>query len=239
MKADSEVIVTTGLADELAYRLQRKILAGEYPPGTHLPQDEICKSFGVSRTPVREALRKLQAQHLVVVVPNRGAKVRVLTQKELVEIYTVRAELEGFSCELAVQNLTEEVLATLRSCQTILDEAVSQFESGRVDGEQESAFSSKLNKANDEFHSAIHRAARNQHLQRMIEEMHQFFPKDYVWQGVRMAHGLRELNIGEHCRIIDALVARDATGARAAMKSHVLHSGTTLLDYLQKQQFWK
>ena len=71
-----EEIVPTSLADEIAFRLQAAILDGVFPPGTHLYQEEICARFGVSRTPVREALRKLQAQHLVVVVPNKGAKVR-------------------------------------------------------------------------------------------------------------------------------------------------------------------
>jgi DNA-binding FadR family transcriptional regulator len=69
-------VVATGLADEIAFRLQAAILDGEFPPGTHLQQDELCARFGVSRTPVREALRKLQAQHLVDLVPNKGATVR-------------------------------------------------------------------------------------------------------------------------------------------------------------------
>jgi DNA-binding GntR family transcriptional regulator len=97
----SEPIVTTSLADEIAFRLETAILDGLYPPGSRVPQEELCERFAVSRTPVREALRKLQAKNLVVVVPNKGATVRLLSRKELLDIYDVRAELEGFSCELA------------------------------------------------------------------------------------------------------------------------------------------
>jgi hypothetical protein len=90
-----ERIVTTSLADEIAFRVQSAILDGLYPPGSRLPQDELCEKFGVSRTPVREALRKLQAKHLVTVVPNKGATVRLLSRKELIDIYDLRSELEG------------------------------------------------------------------------------------------------------------------------------------------------
>ena len=110
----SEPIVITSLADEIAFRLETAILDGRYPPGSRLPQEELCERFAVSRTPVREALRKLQAKNLVVVVPNKGATVRRLSRKELLDIYAVRAELEGFSCELAAARITD-------SCVTELD----------------------------------------------------------------------------------------------------------------------
>ena len=65
--------VATSLADEIAFRVESAIVEGLYPPGSRLPQDELCDRFGVSRTPVREALRKLQARNVVVVIPNKGA----------------------------------------------------------------------------------------------------------------------------------------------------------------------
>ena len=79
----TESITLTSLVDEIAFRLETAILEGEFRPGTHLLQDELCARFGVSRTPVREALRKLQAQHLVIVVPNKGATVRFPSEAEL------------------------------------------------------------------------------------------------------------------------------------------------------------
>ena len=76
-------IETTSLADEIAFRLQQAIIARELPPGTKPRQESLCERFGVSRTPIREALRKLQALRLVIMVPNRGATVRLPTRTEI------------------------------------------------------------------------------------------------------------------------------------------------------------
>src|SRR3954469_1235005 len=128
MPQTRETIVATGLADEIAFRVQAAILDGEYPPGTHLQQDELCARFGVSRTPVREALRKLQAQHLVDLVPNKGATVRTPSRSELTEVYALRAELEGFAAELAAANMTGRELAALDEAQAAMDRACAVIE---------------------------------------------------------------------------------------------------------------
>ena len=129
----TEQISITSLADEIAFRLQAAILAGEHPPGTHLFQDEICERFGVSRTPVREALRKLQAKHLVVLVPNKGATVRVPGRAELIDVYNVRAELEGYACELACVNVSDKLLSALDGAQQRVMEAVELYERDGAD----------------------------------------------------------------------------------------------------------
>lgn len=240
LESTAEPIITTSLADEIAFRLRRKILEGEYPPGTHLVQDELCESFGVSRTPIREALRKLQAQHLVVVIPNRGAKVRGLSRKELSEVYTVRAELEGLSCELAVPNLTPEHLERLKASQSVLEVAVRQFQRGQVKASEESSFNARLNRANEEFHGEIHRAADNHHLTRMIGDLQSFFPKDYIWQANRaQRREFLDLNVKEHQEILQALLARRAKEARRAMIAHVRHAGSRLIRFLDAQGMWK
>jgi DNA-binding GntR family transcriptional regulator len=133
MSIASEPIVTTGLADELAFRLETAILDGLYPPGSRLPQEELCERFAVSRTPVREALRKLQAKNLVVVVPNKGATVRLLGRKELLDIYDVRAELEGFSCELAAARITDRCITELDAAQGELEAAVRLLDPAAAD----------------------------------------------------------------------------------------------------------
>lgn len=231
---ESETILTSSLADEIAFRLQRKILEGEYPPGKHLVQDELCQLFGVSRTPVREALRKLQAQHLVVVVPNRGAKVRGLSRKELTEVFTVRAELEGFACELAAPKLTPGRLRELARVQGSLEEVVREFERNQIGPKEEPAFNARLNRANDDFHSLIHETAQNAHLSRLIDNLHSFFPRDYIWQAGRSARQeFLELNIGDHKLILRALRERNGKQARKAMREHVRHAGVLLLGFLE------
>src|SRR5690606_24679090 len=94
----------TSYADQIARILEGEILAGRYARGEHLQQDEVCRRFGVSRTPAREALRKLQALGLVQLVPNKGALIQMPTLEELRQTYEVRAELEGFAASLAARH---------------------------------------------------------------------------------------------------------------------------------------
>ena len=89
-------------ADELALELEQAIVRGELAPGQVLRQEELSERYGVSRTPVREALRRLAALGLVSFEPNRGVRVRTLSRDELREAFLVRAELESLATELAV-----------------------------------------------------------------------------------------------------------------------------------------
>jgi len=111
---------TTSLADEIAFRLQASIVARRLQPGERLRQEELCKRFNVSRTPVREALRKLQALRLVVMVPNRGAIVRLPTRTEVVEVYDLRAELEGYAAKCACARATTEMDRALAAAMGVL-----------------------------------------------------------------------------------------------------------------------
>ena len=236
MHTPREHIVLTSLADEIAFRLQRKILKGDYQPGARLVQDELCRTFGVSRTPIREALRKLQAQHLVEVIPNRGAKVRLFDRNQLVEVYTIRAELEGFGCEVAAPRLTPKTRARLKEIQGKLADTVSRFTRQEVGPDDEARLNSLVSETNAEFHQTIHRAAGNAHLARIVGDLLQFFPEDYIWQAARSSlREFLELNVEEHERVVDRLVAGDASGARREMKRHVLHAGSRLVSYLENK----
>lgn len=234
-----EEIVPTSLADEIAFRLQAAILDGVFPPGTHLYQDEICARFGVSRTPVREALRKLQAQHLVVVVPNKGAKVRIPGRQELIDVYAVRADLEGFACELAALVVGPETLGILDHAQAALDAAVERLEREPIERDDVAAFHARFAHANEEFHGAIHRAAGNQRLQKLILELQHYFPKDYVWRAQASSDEMRRLNIDQHVAIREALASRRPRGARKAMEEHIRLAGVLLVAYLDERDFWK
>src|SRR4051794_21810018 len=100
-------------ADELALELEQAIVRGELAPGQVLRQEELSERYGVSRTPVREALRRLAALGLVSFEPNRGVRVRTLSRDELREAFLVRAELESLATELAVPRLGAEGLLAL------------------------------------------------------------------------------------------------------------------------------
>jgi DNA-binding GntR family transcriptional regulator len=100
-------------ADEIALILEEAIVSGELEPGQVLRQEELSERFDVSRTPVREALRRLAALGLVSFVPNRGVRVRTITAQELREAFLVRAELESLATEIAALKFTETELAEL------------------------------------------------------------------------------------------------------------------------------
>lgn len=238
MAATTERVLVTGLADEIAFRIQAAILEGVYPPGTHLQQDELCVRFGVSRTPVREALRKLQATNLVDLVPNRGATVRIPTRKELVDVYAVRAELEGYACQLAAPHVDPAFLAELDRVQADMELATAELEHGGLRPEGEAAFNARVTLANVRFHGAIHRLADNARLGRTIEELQTYFPKDYVWRALADSPEGHVLSVDEHEEIRNALAEHDGAGARLAMTAHIEHAGRLLIAYLDRHSFW-
>ena len=100
-------------ADDLALALEEAIVSGEIAPGTVLRQEQLSEQYQVSRTPVREALRRLAALGLVSFVPNRGVRVRTLSREELREAFLVRAELESLATELATPRITADGVAAL------------------------------------------------------------------------------------------------------------------------------
>ena len=238
MAATTERVLVTSLADEIAFRIQAGILDGQFPPGTHLQQDELCARFGVSRTPVREALRKLQATNLVDLVPNRGATVRIPTRKELVDVYAVRAELEGYACQLAAPHVDPAFLEELDRVQADMTLATTELEHGGLQPGGEAAFNARVTLANIRFHGAIHRLADNAHLGRTIDELQSYFPKDYVWRALRDSPEGHVLSVDEHEQIRDALAEHDGDGARLAMATHIHHAGRLLIAYLDLHSFW-
>ena len=230
-------MVATSLADEIAFRLQAAIIDGEFPPGTHLQQDELCVRFGVSRTPVREALRKLQAQHLVELIPNKGAMtVRPPTRTELAEVYELRAELEGYAAERAATRIDEDQLGALDAAQAVLTRLVAR---GPLTREEESSFDRAITTANEAFHGVIHEAAGNTRLLSSLTELQRFFPKDHVWRAVRSSAEARSIAVDEHLAVRAALAAGDAPAARRAMSSHIEHAGSVLFAHLDTHGFWR
>src|SRR5436305_2157022 len=103
----------TTKADDIALVIEEAIVSGELAPGTVLRQEQLSEQFNVSRTPIREALRRLAALGLVSFVPNRGVRVRTLSRDELHEAFLVRAELEGLATEVDETKATPDDLAEL------------------------------------------------------------------------------------------------------------------------------
>ena len=227
-------VTILGLSDEIAYRLRTDILEGRLPLGAPLRHEQLAARFGVSRTPIREALHKLQATGLVELSPNRGAVVRTPARTELIEVYELRADLEGLACELACNRASDAELGQLEDAQARLTTAIASAQ--RPD---EARFDSAVADANGAFHGAIHRAAGNGRLHATIRDLEHFFPRDSVWRAIADdPETLHAMNIDQHERIAAALRARRPAQARRAMRDHVSGAGRILLAYLDSQRFW-
>jgi DNA-binding GntR family transcriptional regulator len=214
------------LVDKLASRLHARVLSGDLPAGTRLRQEALAEEFGVSRTPVREALRKLQAAGLVELQPNRGAVVRGHSSREIRNAYEVRAALEALAAGLAAERATREQLARLDQAQSeflaALQRTLARRRGGREVGQRDVRL---WERANDDFHQTIHEASGNEVLAGTLARLNRSFPRDLSSLVVGESSAMLEANVGEHDAILEALSHQDATAAYELMQRHIVRAG--------------
>ncbi len=217
------------LVDEIAAKIRERIMSGDIPIGAQLRQAELASDFGVSRTPVREALRQLQTGGLIDVVPNRGAVVRVPAPWEVRQAYEVRAELESLAAARAVSRISRADIERLRAAnQAMYDRSTAESDAGT-----DRAMGSR--RENDIFHTTITEAADNARLARVIDEINETFPRNVSAQLLVGDDRHRTENHNEHLRIIEALEAGDEDAARQAMREHVLNAGEHLAQWYERR----
>lgn len=201
---------------EYAYaHLRRSILENELTAGTVLDQEPLARELGVSTTPVREALRRLEAEHLVVSRAHRETVVAPVTQAFIEEIYQIRLAMDPLAAELATQLASDEQLAFIASFRP--------GPPGRATALERFHFSRHL-------HRAIYSACGNGRLVDILEQLwdvsdRQRFATLKSQRAMAASHT-------EHVRIIDAVLARDSALARNLMHEHVLNSGSAMSDKL-------
>ena len=213
------------LVDQLASDLQRRVLSGEIPAGARLRQSALAAEFGVSRTPIREALRKLQAGGLVELQPHRGALVRGLSSREIRDAYEVRAELEALAAELAATRIRHDQLDRLRDAQRQFGEALARTLAARESGDDGARLAGVWGPANDQFHQLIQEAAGNVVLAATLAHLHRSFPRDLTKIVLSENTPLLRENVREHEEIVEALENGDSAAARERMRRHVRRAG--------------
>ena len=147
------------LRDVVFENLREAIVEGRLKPGQRLMEVQLAEQLGVSRTPVREAIRKLELEGLVVMLPRKGAYVANMSLKDLIDVLEIRASLEGLAASLAAERTTDEDIKKLESI-------VEEFK----DGINESNVEALLRK-DVEFHECIFKAANNKKLEKMINTL--------------------------------------------------------------------
>lgn len=178
--------------------------AGTYRPGDRLVESELAERFGVSRTPVREALQRLETQSLLT-RDGRSLIVASLDHNQLAELYIVRAELEGLAARLAAKHATEEEVRVLRqmvaSDQALLSDPVA------------------LNRTNRRFHKQIHLASHNRYLVQQLDLVHRSMA--LLATTSLAVEGRGEEALAEHHALVEAIAAGDGDAAYEALKRHI------------------
>lgn len=185
-------------------RLLDDIRSGALAPGARLRETDLAERLGISRTPVREAIRQLETDGLVVHLPRQGATIRSLDHAEVVELYEMRAVLEGTAARLAARAASDIELAELAALNADLALAPAGAPAREV---------------NRQFHRTLLDAARNRFLLKAVSALQKTLlilgPTTLADPGRAVA------SVTEHAAVLDRLAARDAAGAEAAMRAHV------------------
>ncbi len=198
------------LSDEVYERLRIAILEGRLPSGTRLVETKLSEQFGISRTPLREALQKLEQDGLVSARPGGGVVVVELTKADLWEISGIRQVLEGYAARLAAQRLTQHELEKLRQIIERTERALEQGDRAEVA------------RLNTEFHSIINKAAGSKRLLKLINSFRQYFFNTRVAE--YFTDEELKYSIGGHWRILAALRARDGDAADREVRDHLAHA---------------
>lgn len=208
---DSSLAPPTSKAEYVLTRLRQAIVDGHLGPGDPIHQEDVASKLGVSATPVREALRRLEAEGAIVYVPNRGATVAELSPENVQDLYALRSRVEGLATLLA----TERGQDQLDGIERLNDE----LDHLRLSG----ASGDALGSLNRRFHFAIYEAARSQLLITHIETLWTMFPvraNAHLWAVPEHASRF----VHDHGLVIEAMRAGDATTAEAVMAEHVAMS---------------
>ncbi|HTR14976.1 MAG TPA: GntR family transcriptional regulator [Roseiarcus sp.] len=197
--------------------VREDILAGRLAPGERLVECDLTARFGVSRGPVREALRRLSAEGLIEHWPNRGALVRRLSQRAIGELFQIRIEIEALAARLAAESSDEAARAAFtRAIVRIFD-----------DGEREPCAYLEENSA---FHDAIIALAGNLHLRGVSTQLR--LPLIMAQVGDALTREALKQSVAEHRDVAKAILARDARAAAAAMRGHLERAAALALARL-------
>ena len=207
------------VAVERAYAAIREgIICGAYGPGDHLTADDLASSNGLSRTPVREALRRLHAEGLVRLIPHRGAFVTELDASEISKIYSLRVLLESHAAESAAVCATDAQLEQMEYLATRIDELAHATDTPAVE---------QIAEYNNRFHKLIVSAANSSRLESALSAIIEVPLVLRTFRHYKIAELRRSSQ--QHLELVSAIRARTPEWARSVMTSHILSAHSALL----------
>ena len=210
------------LRDVVFYTLRQAILKGELEPGERLMEMQLAEKLGVSRTPIREAIRKLDSEGLVFMIPRRGAIVAQITEKDLKDVLEVRSSLERLSTELACERMKNEMFDDLRVAQEAFKEALR--------GDDITLQAQK----DVEFHDVIYKATNNLRLIQMLNNLREQMYR-YRLEYLKDDSSHQKL-VEEHEAIIDALSKREKEKATDIIVRHIYNQELAVMRKIQETE---
>ena len=212
------------MIDDTVAQLEALIMRGELQPGDRLREQQLADRLGVSRGPLREAIRTLEGRRLLERTPHAGVRVVQLSLEDLEQLLAMREALEGMACRQAAEQMTVHEIRTLRETATRIESLInegSQFIfAGQIDAD---------------FHLQIAIGSRNQWIRRLLCEDLYSLLRLYRLHAVRQPDSVALVTAKEHHEIIDRIHARDPDGAEQTMREHVRHSRDRLLAQIRTQ----
>lgn len=221
--SSDSAIPRQSLTSAVADKLRDQIIRGEIPEGAQLRQDAIATQYHVSRIPVREALRQLDAEGLIAIVPNRGAIVPALSPDDIEELFSIRALLEPEVLKLSIPLLTEEDFSEAAA---VLREYVDELR--RED------HVSSWGRLNWNFHSILYSRAKQPRFMAIIRNVNNSGER-YTRLQLYLTHGMKRAN-EEHHKILELCRQRDVAAACKLLRQHIEHAGESLKQALEQKR---
>lgn len=209
--------------------LRKAILSGQIALGTRLIEKELAERYNISRTPIREAIRRLEAEGLVTLSPNRGASVRNYTLKNVADTFNLRAQIEGYACALAAENCTPEALIQLKES---IDQSAAALELYRQNKVSECI--DQLATANLVFHNTIINLAGNEEIPKVLTPLITLpvLIRGFYWYNY---NGIIN-SIEQHKAIYRAISNGDPLAARTYMEAHIFTGRDNITTNLANNQ---
>ena len=209
------------LRDVVFNTLRQAILKGELKPGERLMEIQLANRLGVSRTPIREAIRKLELEGLVLMIPRKGAEVAQITIKNLQDVLQVRGALEQLAIQIVCKNITEEGIAELKKANKEFEKAIKQGDL------------TVITDADVEFHEIIYNATNNTRLINILNNLReQMYRYRVEYLKDRNSHAKL---VEEHELIIAQLSSGDEIGAVKTILTHIENQTITVMKYLAER----
>lgn len=191
-------------------KLREDILSGKYSQNDELKETTISLELGVSRTPVREALRQLELEGLVNIIPNKGAYVNGISEKDIHDIYSIRSYLEGLCAKWACEYITQEQIDNLEEVVYL-----SEFHIKKEHHEQ-------VVELDNKFHQLIYEASGSKILKHILSDFHHYVERV---RKITLSSDLRAVNSNkEHAAILEAIKQRDGEKAEALAHEHIMNT---------------